>query len=153
MRDDGEIDKHNYSLLNIVIDAHVYHIEINSAILDDSILCTSIAEALLKKKYQENNIDGIVDSAGFSPNTINDAPDPRAIEAAGKVGLKLSGSSRIFMKKDFNNFEFKDNFFEEQEMYDALINFYKYGFVIFKKVPTKNNFIVDFANSIAASSQ
>ena len=52
--------------------------------------------------------------------------------------------------KDFNNFEFKDNFFEEQEMYDALINFYKYGFVIFKKVPTKNNFIVNFANSIGS---
>ena len=52
--------------------------------------------------------------------------------------------------KDFNNFEFKDNFFEEQEMYDALIDFYKYGFVIFKKVPTKNNFIVNFANSIGS---
>ena len=52
--------------------------------------------------------------------------------------------------KDFNIFEFKDNFFEEQEMYDALINFYKYGFVIFKKVPTKNNFIVNFANSIGS---
>ena len=52
--------------------------------------------------------------------------------------------------KDFANFKFKDNFFEEQEMYDALINFYKYGFVIFKKVPTKNNFIVNFANSIGS---
>jgi len=52
--------------------------------------------------------------------------------------------------KDFNNFEFKDNFFEEQEMYKALINFYKYGFVIFKKVPTKDNFIVNFANSIGS---
>ena len=39
--------------------------------------------------------------------------------------------------KDFNNFEFKDNFFEEEEMYKALIRFYQYGFVIFKKVPTK----------------
>ena len=35
--------------------------------------------------------------------------------------------------KDFNNFEFKDNFFEEEEMYEALISFYQYGFVIFKK--------------------
>ena len=52
--------------------------------------------------------------------------------------------------KDFNNFEFKDNFFEEQEMYKALVNFYQYGFVIFKKVPTKNNFIVNFANSIGS---
>ena len=35
-------------------------------------------------------------------------------------------------------------------MYNALINFYQYGFVIFKNVPTKNNFIVNFANSIGS---
>ena len=52
--------------------------------------------------------------------------------------------------KDLNNFEFNKNFFENKEMYKALINFYQYGFVIFKKVPTKNNFIVDFANSIGS---
>ena len=52
--------------------------------------------------------------------------------------------------KNFNNFNFKDNFFEEKEMYDALVNFYQYGFVIFKKVPTKNNFIVNFANSVGS---
>ena len=52
--------------------------------------------------------------------------------------------------KNFNNFVFKDNFFEEKEMYKALVNFYQYGFVIFKKVPTKNSFIVNFANSIGS---
>ena len=52
--------------------------------------------------------------------------------------------------KNLNNFEFKDNFFEEEEMYKALIYFYKYGFVIFKNVPTQNNFIVKFANSIGS---
>jgi len=52
--------------------------------------------------------------------------------------------------KNLNNFKFKENFFEEKQMYDALINFYKYGFVIFKNVPTKNNFIVNFANSIGS---
>ena len=52
--------------------------------------------------------------------------------------------------KNLNYFEFKDNFFEEEEMYKALISFYKYGFVIFKKVPTKNNFLVQFANSIGS---
>ena len=52
--------------------------------------------------------------------------------------------------KNLNNFEFKDNFFEKKEMYDSLINFYQYGFVIFKKVPIKNNFIVEFANSIGS---
>ncbi len=52
--------------------------------------------------------------------------------------------------KNLNNFEFKDNFFDDEEMYKALIEFYKYGFVIFKKVPTQNNFIVNFANSIGS---
>jgi len=52
--------------------------------------------------------------------------------------------------KNFNHFEFQDNFFEQKEMYKALINFYQYGFVIFKNVPTKNNFIVNFANSIGS---
>ena len=52
--------------------------------------------------------------------------------------------------KDLNNFYFKKNIFEEKEMYDALVSFYKYGFVIFKGVPTKNNFIINFANSIGS---
>ena len=52
--------------------------------------------------------------------------------------------------KKINNFEFKENLYEEESMYKALISFYKYGFVIFKNVPTKNNFIVDFANSIGS---
>ena len=52
--------------------------------------------------------------------------------------------------KNLNIFEFNKNFFEDKEMYNALINFYEYGFVIFKQVPTKDNFIVDFANSIGS---
>ncbi len=51
---------------------------------------------------------------------------------------------------DFNNFEFRENFFEHEEMYKALLNFYRFGFVIFKNVPTDNNYIVDFANSIGS---
>ena len=35
-------------------------------------------------------------------------------------------------------------------MYNALVNFYKYGFVIFKNVPTKDNFLINFANSIGS---
>ena len=52
--------------------------------------------------------------------------------------------------KNLNNFQFDENFFEEEKMYKALVNFYKYGFVIFNKVPTQNNFIVNFANSIGS---
>ena len=49
-----------------------------------------------------------------------------------------------------DNFAFEENIFEKQNMYEALVHFYKYGFVIFKKVPTKDNFIVNFANSIGS---
>jgi len=51
---------------------------------------------------------------------------------------------------DLNIFEFKKNFFEKEEMYNALVSFYKYGFVIFKDVPTKDNFLINFANSIGS---
>ncbi len=51
---------------------------------------------------------------------------------------------------NLNSFEFNNNIFEEKIMYEALISFYKYGFVIFKNVPTENNFIVNFANSIGS---
>ena len=44
--------------------------------------------------------------------------------------------------KNENTIKYEDNFFEKKEMYHALINFYKYGFIIFKNVPTKNNFLV-----------
>ena len=52
--------------------------------------------------------------------------------------------------KNLNYFDFKENIFEEKIMYDALINFYKYGFIIFRNVPIQNNFIVNFANSIGS---
>ena len=52
--------------------------------------------------------------------------------------------------KEINNFEYQENFFESKEMYDLLISFYKYGFVIIKNVPTHDNFIVKFANSIGS---
>ena len=52
--------------------------------------------------------------------------------------------------KGLNNFQFSENIFEEKIMYEALVSFYKYGFVIFKNVPTENNFLVKFANSIGS---
>ena len=43
---------------------------------------------------------------------------------------------------------FKENIFEEKLMYDVLQDFYKYGFVIFKNVPTEDNYVLKFANSM-----
>ena len=44
--------------------------------------------------------------------------------------------------------KFKKNFYESREMYELLKAFYKYGFVIIKNVPIKNNYVVEFSNSI-----
>ena len=52
--------------------------------------------------------------------------------------------------KDIKNFKFKDNFFESDEMLELLKSFYKNGFVVISNVPTKDNFIVKFANSIGS---
>tara|TARA_B110001454_G_C12655973_1_gene407469 strand:- start:38 stop:1138 length:1101 start_codon:yes stop_codon:yes gene_type:complete len=45
-------------------------------------------------------------------------------------------------------YQFKENFYQSKEMYELLKSFYEYGFVIVKNVPTQNNYIVQFANSI-----
>ena len=61
--------------------------------------------------------------------------------------------NKISWKSDFQNnniYKFNKNFFEEKIMYESLLDFYKYGFVIFEKVPTQDNFIVNFANSIGS---
>ena len=61
--------------------------------------------------------------------------------------------NKISWKSDFQNnniYKFNKNFFEEKIMYQSLLDFYKYGFVIFENVPTQDNFIVNFANSIGS---
>ena len=61
--------------------------------------------------------------------------------------------NKISWKSEFQNnniYKFNKNFFEEKIMYESLLDFYKYGFVIFENVPTKDNFIVNFANSIGS---
>ena len=52
--------------------------------------------------------------------------------------------------RNVKNFSYKEDFFESKEMYELLVSFYKYGFVIIKNVPTENNFIIKFANSIGS---
>ena len=52
--------------------------------------------------------------------------------------------------KNIKNYEYQDNFFGSKEMHDLLVSFYKYGFVIIKNIPTNDNFIVKFANSIGS---
>ena len=52
--------------------------------------------------------------------------------------------------KNIKNFKFQENFYDSREMYELLVSFYKYGFVIIKDVPSTKNYIVEFANSIGS---
>tara|TARA_B100000579_G_scaffold199182_1_gene162858 strand:+ start:1214 stop:2317 length:1104 start_codon:yes stop_codon:yes gene_type:complete len=64
-----------------------------------------------------------------------------------KAILKRKWDSSL---KNVKNFEFKEGFYESKEMHDLLVSFYEYGFVIIKNVPSENNYIVNFANSIGS---
>lgn len=69
-------------------------------------ICRSpIAEALLKKKYEENKLQAVISSAGFESFNINEPPDPIAQEMAERHGLKLDHKARIFLKSDFDHFD------------------------------------------------
>ena len=109
-------------------------------------------------KLKENiEIDNLNLSRDFLEITFNDGVYTKlAIQSILKEFTNINEVEYIkkiewdSSLKKLNYFEFNENFFEEREMYKALIDFYKYGFVIFRKVPTKDNFIINFANSIGS---
>ena len=78
----------------------------NVLFVDLADICRSpIAAAILKKKFIENGIKGIVDSAGFESFTINEPPDNKAVNIAAEHGVLLDGRARIFKKSDFDKFD------------------------------------------------
>jgi len=70
-------------------------------------VCRSpVAEALLKKKYKENNIEGKVSSAGFESFMINEPVGDCVREMGTKRDLDLSESrARIFTVSDFDEYD------------------------------------------------
>ncbi len=70
-------------------------------------ICRSpMAEGILKKLYLENNIKGVVESAGFESFHINDHPDKRSIMVARQHGIDISKKqARLFRKEDFDTFD------------------------------------------------
>ncbi len=75
------------------------------------------------------------------------------IKEFSKEDTDINSIKKIFWNSSLNNiknFEYQDGFSETKEMYYLLNEFYKYGFVIIKNVPIKNNFLVKFANSIGS---
>ena len=77
----------------------------------------------------------------------------KIIQEFSKDDLLIQSIKKEKWDSNFNNIEkynYSQSMFESKEMYELLINFYKYGFVIIKDVPTNDNFIVKFANSIGS---
>lgn len=69
-------------------------------------VCRSpLAVGLLKKKYKEKGIEGVIDSAGFESFTINEPPDRRVVDTAKKHNVEVDGQSRLFVKDDFDRFD------------------------------------------------
>jgi protein-tyrosine phosphatase len=70
-------------------------------------ICRSpIAEGILRMKYSQHHISGIVDSCGFESFHTGDTPDPRAQKVARDNGIDISNHrARIFQVHDFDRFD------------------------------------------------
>ena len=104
----------------------------------------SINKANINEKFLEIDFnDGV--SSKIEINKI--AQEFSNEDTVIKPITKINWDSTL---KDIKNFRYQDNFFESKEMHDLLVSFYKYGFVVIKNIPTEDNFIVKFANSIGS---
>ncbi len=72
---------------------------------NENVCRSPMAEAILKKRFEEEGIKGIVDSAGFESYMINEPPDERAMRVAKTYGYTVNHNMRIFKKEDFDKFD------------------------------------------------
>ena len=101
-----------------------------------------------KVKINENNLEiNFNDGVHSILNIEKIANEFIKIDNIKDIITKIKWDHSLKTIKNFNYFE---GFSESKEMYDLLVSFYKYGFAIIKNVPTDNNFIVKFANSIGS---
>ncbi len=63
----------------------------------------------------------------------------------GPIPKRILWNSNL---KVFPNIEFEENMVEKESMYRLLEDFYKYGFIIVKNVPTKDQYVLKFVSSI-----
>jgi len=65
-----------------------------------------LAEGILKKKIEENNLDWVVDSAGTGSWHIGEHPDHRSMAIANKYGVDISAQrARQFKPADLDRFD------------------------------------------------
>ena len=104
----------------------------------------SINTASISEKFLEINFnDGVKSKLNIEKLALEFSNDDTVIKSIPKIKWNST-------LEKIKNFEYHDKFSDSKEMHDLLVSFYKYGFVIIKNVPTENNFIVKFANSIGS---
>jgi len=104
----------------------------------------NINKANINDNYLELDFnDGVSTRLNIDNITSEFSEEDRVIKSIKKIKWDNS-------LKKLKSFEFKESFFENKEMYDLLVCFYQYGFVIIKNVPNNENFIIKFANSIGS---
>ena len=94
---------------------------------------TSLSNEISIKKVNINNefLEIDFNDGVNSKLDINKLTLEFSNEDAVKSIPKIKWDSTL---ENIKNFEYQENFFESKEMYDLLVSFYKYGFVIFKNV-------------------
>ena len=104
----------------------------------------SINNASINNNFLEINFnDGVNSKLNIEKLALDFFNADTVIKSIGKSKWNSS-------LNNIKNFSYKENFFESKEMYDLLISFYKFGFVVISEVPTHDNFIVKFSNSIGS---
>ena len=70
-------------------------------------ICRSpLAEGILRKKLNDQHIDGTIHSAGFEPYHEGQHPDPRSISTARKHDIDISNKlARLFTVNDFDIYD------------------------------------------------
>ena len=120
------------------IDTNQRLYEPSSINLDLQISHAELLDALLKVEFNDGikgtfNIDELLREMDSDKNKRGPLPE------------------RILWNSELQNFpeaQFEEEMVEKESMYHLLMNFYKYGFVIIKNVPTEDKYLLKFVNSI-----
>ena len=102
-----------------------------------------------KVDIDEANIEGDYLNVKFNDGIISKYEIKKLSSEFAGIDNELESIEKIQWDrslKSIKNFEYKDDFLDSKDMYEMLIAFYKYGFVIIKNIPVENNFLVQFGH-------
>ncbi|MDB4846036.1 TauD/TfdA family dioxygenase [Pelagibacteraceae bacterium] len=154
-----ELDNKKIVFNNSQNKTEIHPVWLRERVSDEKYLDKNNDQRLFDPSFLNNiNIENAKIDNNFLELTFNDGVTSKFdINKLTSEFLDLENLSNTFNQKlwdsslkNYPTYEFKEKFFDSKEMYQLLKSFYEYGFVMVKKVPTQNNYIVDFANSIGS---